>query len=127
MRKKFMHDPLTKRGLGLVLAMLLFVPASSFALETPSKTAQRQSLAERDADLAVVEAALQDQAVIETIEAQGFTADEVHARLAQLSPDELNQLSTQVDQLRAAGLQPPQYIWVLLGALIAVVILATIF
>lgn len=115
------------RGVSLVLVLLLATVSPSLALEAPSKTADEQSLAEREADLAVVLGALEDPTVVEAIEAHGFTVDEVHARLAQLSPDELSQLSTQVDQLQAAGLQPPNYIWILLGVLIAVVILATIF
>ncbi|MDX1642731.1 MAG: PA2779 family protein [Thermoanaerobaculia bacterium] len=126
MRKNYTKKSIV-RGLCLVLAVLFAASTPAPALEAPSKTAADQSLAEREADLAVLVTALEDEAVVQAIEAHGFTVDQVHARLAQLSPEELQQLSTQVDQLQAAGLQPPRYIWILLGILIAVVILATIF
>ena len=56
----------------------------------------------------------------------GLTNEQVEQRLAALSDEDVLQLSQHADQIQEGG-APPNYIWILLGALIVVVILATIF
>lgn len=104
----------------LLVAGLVVPPAS--ALPTSSKTAPDQSLAERAEDMAVLESALDRPEVEDALAAQGLSRDEVNQRLAQLSPEELNTLSSQVDQIQAAG--QPMYIWVMIAILIVVAIVA---
>lgn len=109
----------------VVLALAALVAAPAAALPVPSKTAPDQSVAERDADLAKVRSVLQNDQVAQTLEAQGFTTEQAHERLAQLSPEELHYLSTQIDQLQAAG-QMPYWFWVLIGVLLVIAIAAAI-
>jgi hypothetical protein len=110
-----------------LLALALVAAAPAWGLPAPSKTAADQTLAARQADLARLEAALADPGVTEALAAQGLTTGDIQARLAQLSPEELAQLAGQVDQLQAAGLQPPNYIWILLAVLLGVLILTALF
>jgi hypothetical protein len=104
----------------LLVAGLVVPPAH--ALPTSSKTAPDQTLAERAEDMAVLETALDRPEVEDALAAQGLSRDEVNQRLAQLSPEELSSLSTQVDQIQAAG--QPTYIWVMIAILIVVAIVA---
>lgn len=120
----------TLRRLTLVSVLLAIaagaaVPAA--ALPVPSKTADDQTLASREAQLALLENVLARDEVSAALAAQGFTTEQVELRLAQLSPEELSQLAGQVDQLQAAGLQPPKYIWILLAIFLGVLIAAAIF
>lgn len=96
-------------------------------MRVPSKTTDNQSLAERQADLANIETVMARPEVAEVIAQQGFTIDEVNQRLAQLSPEEIHALSTQLDQLHAAGVDVPQYVWILLAVFLGVLILTAIF
>jgi hypothetical protein len=106
--------------IAVALVGVLAPPAQ--ALPTPSKTAADQSLAERAADLAVLEAVLDQEEVTAALAAQGLSRDDVNTRLAQLSPEELAGLSSQVEQLQAAG--QPTYVWVLIAVLAVVAIVA---
>ena len=106
------------------LALLAVLTPSVQALPTPSKTAADQSLAQRESDLATLGSALEHQEVMDVLAAQGFTRDQVNGRLAQLNPQELNALASQVDQLQAAGQSVPTYIWILIAVLIVVAIIA---
>ena len=54
--------------------------------------------------------------------ARGFTPDQVNARVAQLSPQDVHQLAQNLDQLQAAGLTRQEWIWVGLGALAALIL-----
>lgn len=111
----------------LVLVPVLLVGAApARALPIPSKTAADQSLGDREADLTLVRSVLNDEEVLAAFAAHGFSADDVHSRLAQLSPEELHGLAGQIEQMEAAGLQPPRYIWILVAILIGVVILGAI-
>jgi hypothetical protein len=107
-----------------LIAVLLagVVAPGAQALPTPSKTAPDQTLAERAADLAALDAVLDQEQVQEVLAAQGLTRDEVNLKLAQLSPEELGSLASQAEQLQAAG--QPMYVWVLLAVLIVVAIVA---
>lgn len=121
-----MHTSLRRlviAGLGLLaLAAVLAPPAQ--ALPTPSKTAVDQALAERERDLAALDAVLEQEEVMEVLASHGFTREEANQRLAQLDPQELGNLASQVDQLQAAGQRVPTYIWVLIAVLIVVAIVA---
>jgi hypothetical protein len=111
-------------AMAVVLAVVLsavLAPAAQ-ALPTPSKTAADQTLVQREADLAALGAVLDQPQVAGALEAQGLTRDQVNERLAQLSPEELAGLASQVDQLQAAG--QPMYIWIMLAVLIVVAIVA---
>ena len=110
-------------GLGFLALVATFATPAQ-ALPAPSKTAVDQALAEREKDLAALDAVLDHEEVAQALAAQGFTREEVNARLAQLSPDELSALTSQVDQLQAAGQRVPTYIWVLVAVLIVVAIVA---
>ena len=108
------------------LAMLLFAAALApavHALPVPSKTAPEQTLSERESDLATVTSALDQPEVMAALTANGLTREEANLRLAQLSPQELGALATQIDQLQAAG-QWPWWIWLVVAGVIVVAILA---
>lgn len=106
-------------------AFILAAAAPAPALPVPSRSADDQSLAEREADLATLQEVVAQDQVAAALEARGFSQDEVNQRLAQLAPDELQQLTGQIDQLQAAG-QVPSYIWILIAVLIIVVIATAI-
>ena len=54
--------------------------------------------------------------------ANGFTQDEVNQRLAKMSPQDLQQLSQNLEQLQAAGLTRQEWIWIGIGALAALIL-----
>jgi len=108
-------------GLGLLALVAVLTPPAQ-ALPVPSKTAAVQALTEREADLAALDSVLDQEEVMGVLAGHGFTREEVNERLAQLNPQELGALSSQVDQLQAAG--QPTYIWVLIAVLIVVAIVA---
>ena len=119
-----MHTSLRRlvlAGLAFLALVAAFAPPAQ-ALPAPSKTAADQALAERQEDLATLDAILGQEEVTEALAAQGFTREEVNERLAQLSPEELNALATQAEQLQAAG--QPTYVWVLIAILAVVAIVA---
>lgn len=122
-----MTQPMIRRSVLVLLAVLLLggaVAPSASALPIPSKTAPDQTLAQRDADLAGVRAVLDQPEVAGVLASHGLSADEVNLRLAQLSPEEIGSLASQVDQLQAAGQWAPYWIWILVGVLIVVAIVA---
>ncbi|MFN2443358.1 MAG: PA2779 family protein [Thermoanaerobaculia bacterium] len=109
-----------------VMAMaLLLAAAPAFAGPVPSKTADGQTLAARDMDLAKVSSVLEISGVAAALEAQGFTAEEVESRLAALSNEDLRNLADNIDQIQAAGLTQDQWMWIGAGAL-AVLLLVLI-
>ena len=110
-------------GLGFLALVAVFTPPAQ-ALPVPSKTAADQALAERESDLAALDAVLDQEEVMEVLAAHGFTREEVNERLAQLSPEEIGALAAQSEQLQAAGQRVPNYIWVLIAVLIVVAIVA---
>ena len=82
---------------------------------------------EQAADLAALDALLDNEQVAEALAAQGFTREQVNERLAQLDADELSALASQTEQLQAAGQGGvPNYIWILIAVLIIVVILTAL-
>ncbi|HEX5759159.1 MAG TPA: PA2779 family protein [Thermoanaerobaculia bacterium] len=108
-------------GFAVLLLAGALTPAQ--ALPAPSKTAPDQTLADREADLATVTGVLEQEEVMAVLAAQGFTREEANLRLAQLAPEELGALANQVEQLQAAG-QVPYWIWILVGVLVIVAIVA---
>jgi parvulin-like peptidyl-prolyl isomerase len=119
-----MHTSLRRlvlAGLGFLALVVAFAPPAQ-ALPAPSKTAGDQAVAERQADLAALDAVLGQEEVGEALAAHGFTREEVNERLAQLSPEELSALASQAEQLQAAG--QPTYVWVLIAILAVVAIVA---
>jgi hypothetical protein len=106
----------------LVLAGAMAQPLQ--ALPAPSKTQLDQSLAERADTLAALDAVLGQEEVLDVLAAHGFTREQANLRLAQLSPEELQALSSQIDQLQVAGQMAPMWIWVLVAVLIIIAIVA---
>lgn len=111
--------------LALVLAALVSA-TPSMAIKTPSKTAADQTLEQREIDLAQVRVVVAQPEVAEVIARQGFTTDEVNERLAQLTPEDLHTLSTQIEQLHAAGAGVPTYVWILVAIALGVWILTAL-
>ncbi len=103
-----------------VLAMVVSVPL--FAGPVPSKTAPDQSIAQRSADLNVVHGVLQIDGVTQALQNQGFTKDQVNQRLAQLSDQDLHELSGNIQQIQAAGLTQSEWMWIGIGALAALLL-----
>lgn len=112
-------------GLGLLALVAVLTPPVQ-ALPTPSKTAADQTLVEREKDLAALDAVMDQEEVMEVLASHGFTREQVNERLAQLAPEELGALAAQAEQLQAAGQRVPNYIWILIGVLIVVAIVAII-
>lgn len=115
-----------KRSTLMVLLLVAFVAIPSFAAPVPSKTAADQSLATREADLALVRDIAANDQVAKVLAARGFTQQEVNQRLAQLSPKDLHQLAQNLDQLQAAGLTQQQWIWIGVGALAALILVVAL-
>ena len=115
----------------VILTLIVVLNASMVtplaAMPTPSKTTSDQSLADRQAELAGIQAVIAQPEVSAVLAQHGFTNDEVHQRLAQLSPDEIHALSSQLDQLHAAGSGVPKYVWILIAVLLGVMILSALF
>lgn len=106
----------------LVLFVLAFAAIPAFAGVAPSKTAANQSIAARDADLAVVRDAASNEQVAQILAANGLSQQEVNQKLAQMSSEDLHQLAQNVDQLHAAGLTQQQWIYIGIGALAVLLI-----
>lgn len=111
----------------LVLGLLVVAGAPAVALQSPSKTEPEQSLADREIELAKIQAVVSQPQIAQILAHHGLSTAEAHQRLAELSPEEIHTLSTQIDQLQAAGASVPQYIWILLAVLLGVLILTAIF
>ena len=111
----------------LVLSLLVVAGAPVVGLQSPSKTEPEQSLADREIELAKIQAVVSQPQIVQVLAHHGLSTAEAHQRLAELSPEEIHTLSTQIDQLQAAGASVPQYIWILLAVLLGVLILTAIF
>ena len=116
-----------RNALMTVMALaLLLAAAPAFAGPVPSKTADDQTLAARDADLAKVSSVLEISGVAAALEAQGFTAEQVESRIAALSNEDLHSLADNIDQIQAAGLTQDQWMWVGVGALAVLILVLVI-
>jgi len=105
---------------------LLLAAVPAFAGPVPSKTADDQTLAARDADLTKVSSVLEISGVVAALEAQGFTAEQVESRIAALSNDDLHSLANNVDQIQAAGLTQDEWMWIGVGALVVLLLVLLI-
>jgi hypothetical protein len=110
-----------RRAVALLITFAL-LSAPAIGAPIPSRTAAEA----READLATVESFLARDEVAQALADNGLTPVEVEQRLARLSAEDLSALAANVDQIQAAG-EVPNYIWILLAALIVVTILATVF
>ena len=106
----------------LVALLLVCAAIPAFAGPVPSKTAVNQSLDSRDADLTLVRDVAANEQVAAVLAANGFTQEEVDSRLAQMSSQDLHQLSQNLEQLQAAGLTRQEWIWIGIGALAALIL-----
>jgi len=118
------HDRLRgRRFMVLLCVLLLGWPLAASASVIPSKEADVPVARSRQADLEQVGAVLAWDEVARALSSRGLAPREVEQRLAQLSDEDLRSLAANVDQIRAAGGDVPQYIWILLAVLIVVIIL----
>ena len=106
----------------VVVLLLTFAAIPALAGPVPSKTAANQSIDSRDADLAVVRAVAANEQVAAVLTAHGFTQEQIEQRLAQMSPQDLHQLSQNLEQLQPAGLTRQEWIWIGIGALAALIL-----
>ena len=107
----------------IVLALVFaFAALPVLAAPVPSKTAANQSLDSRNADLALVRDVAASQEVAQVLAAHGFTQEQVNQRIAQLSPRDLHQLATNLNQLQAAGITHQEWEWIGIGALAALIL-----
>jgi hypothetical protein len=115
------------RKVFFVVALLLIIAAiPAIAGPVPSKTAANQSLDSRAADISVVTAVAANEQVSAVLTANGFTQAEVEQRLAQMSPQDLHQLSQNLEQLQPAGLTRQEWIWIGIGALAALILVVAL-
>ena len=117
---------LKRSALVVLILMIALVAVPTFAAPVPSKTAANQSLATRDADLALVRDVAANEQVAKVLAARGFTQEQVNQKIAQLSPQDLHQLAQNLDQLQAAGLTQQEWIWIGIGAVAALIIIIAV-
>ena len=82
----------------LPVTVLVILASSALAAPVESVDSSRAS-----ATLQKIDAFLGEQAVVAQMQALGLDRDLVHARLAQLSDAQLQELATQIDQVKAGG------------------------
>ena len=114
---------LKRSALVLLLLVVAFLAVPGFAAPVPSKTAANQSLATRDADLALVRDVAANEQVATVLASHGFTQEQVNQKLAQLSSQDLHQLAQNINQLQAAGITTQQWTWILIGAVAVLIII----
>ncbi len=112
----------SKSMLFVVAFLVVFAAIPALAGPVPSKTAANQSLDSRAADLSLVRDVAANEQVAAVLAANGFTQEEVNQRLAQMSSQDLNQLSQNLEQLQPAGLTKQEWIWIGVGALAALIL-----
>jgi hypothetical protein len=110
----------------LVVVLMTLVAIPAFAGPVPSKTAENQSLDSREADLTIIRSVAANDQVAAVLAANGFSADEVNQRLAQMSSQDLHQLSQNLEQLQPAGLTRQEWIWIGIGALAALILVVAL-
>jgi hypothetical protein len=106
----------------LVVLLVTLAAIPALAGPVPSKTAANQSLDSREADLTIIRDVAANEQVAAVLAANGFTADQVNQRLAQMSPQDLHQLAQNLEQLQPAGLTRQEWIWIAIGAIAALVL-----
>lgn len=121
-----MTNRLSRPVFFVVVLLVAFVAIPAFAGPVPSKTAVNQSLDSREADLTVIREIAANEQVSAVLTAHGFTSEEVDQRLAQMSPQDLHQLSQNLEQLQPAGLTRQEWIWIGIGALAALILVVAL-
>lgn len=108
----------------LVLVLTIVVSAiPAFGAPVPSKTAANQSLDSRAADLALVRNVISNDEVSKALLARGYTQAQVDQKVAALSPQDLHQLATNLDQLQAAGLTRQEWTYIAIGAAAVIILI----
>jgi hypothetical protein len=122
-----MKEVLVKRlshSVSFIFVLLIAVTAMpAFAGVVPSKTAVNQSIAQREADLALVRNVVANEQVASVLAQRGLTQQQVNDKVAQLSPQDLHQLAQNLDQLQAAGLTKQEWAWIAIGAIAVIVLI----
>jgi hypothetical protein len=122
-----MKEVLVKRlshSVSFIFILLIAVVAlPAFAGVVPSKTAVNQSIAQREADLALVRDVVAHDEVATVLAQHGLTQQQVNEKVAQLSQQDLHQLAQNLDQLQAAGLTKQEWLWIAIGAIAALVLI----
>ena len=117
---------LKRSPLVILFLALAFVAVPTFAGPMPSKALPNQSLASRNADLALVRTVAANEQVARVLAEHGLTQQQVSQKLAQLSPQDLHQLAQNLDQIQAAGLTQQEWIWIGIGALAALILVVAL-
>jgi len=110
----------------VVALMVAFVAIPMLAAPVPSKTAAHQTLAARDADLALVRDVAANEQVAKVLADHGFSQEQVNQKLSQLDSQDLHQLAQNLDQPQAAGLTKQEWIWIGIGALAALILIVAL-
>ena len=119
---------LLKNGLifYLVLCSLLlgFFTSDSMAILIPSVLpgAQGSSVTHRQSELERIQVLLESKLINQRLNDLGLTADEIQARLAQLTDDQIHQIAQRLDSLLIGGDGLVEIVIVLLVVAILVVI-----
>ena len=121
-----MTKRLSKYTFLVVVLLMVFAAIPALAGPVPSKTAANQSLDSREADLSVIRDVAANEQVAAVLTANGFTQEQVDERLAQMSSQDLHQLSQNLEQLQAAGLTRQEWIWIGIGALAALILVVAL-
>ena len=121
-----MSKRFTRPVLFVVVLVMTLAAIPALAGPVPSKTAANQSLESRDADLTLIRDVAANDQVAAVLTANGFSAEEVNQRLEQMSPQDLHQLSQNLEQLQAAGLTRQEWIWIGIGALAALILIVAL-
>ena len=87
----------------LVAAMLVIGVAAPLQAAFSPSEALMLSPAARSSDIAKVQAALENKLVKQRLQDLGFSADEITARLAQLSDQQIHSIAQRLDDLRVGG------------------------
>ncbi|HLG21494.1 MAG TPA: PA2779 family protein [Candidatus Manganitrophaceae bacterium] len=82
-----------------LLGFLSAAPEAGWAMFMPSNSAG----SERVEDLSKLQPYLESKVIRQRLADLGLTADEIAARMAQLSDQEIHQVASQIDQLQAGG------------------------
>jgi hypothetical protein len=122
-----MKEVLVKRlshSVSFIFILLIAVVAlPAFAGVVPSKTAVNQSIAQREADLAMIRDVVAHDEVATVLAQHGLSQQQVNDKVAQLSQQDLHQLAQNLDQLQAAGLTKQEWLWIAIGAIAALVLI----
>ncbi len=104
----FMRSPL-RNGLVtcLVVCMMLlgFLPRDVMAMPIPSNssTVPEQPIGQRDRDLREIQTRLESKLVAQALSSLGLTAEEIQAKISQLTDDQIHQVAQDLNGVQAGG------------------------